>query len=426
MADQTLTFTAIVTTGPSPAEDRVLEAAAVRIAQGKEVAEFGELAKPGALSPAVKQLTELRDSDVSGKAEPGEVLARWLEFCAEDHLIVYDAATAGTFLDAEGQAVPAWTDALPLARIVCPRADDYSLGGIARSLELDPVPARRAGPQARLLARVWSTLLEELAKLPPAALDAIYRVAEAANDPLAPVLEQTARGGDFQLAADPETGLVELFADHRKLLSQAQKYEQPEPSENPIPTDGICRMFSSRGLIGQKLPQYEERVEQVDMARAVCEALNEPRHLVVEAGTGTGKSLAYLVPAIAWACTNGDKVLVSTNTRNLQEQLYGKDLPFLTDILPGRFEPALLKGRRNYLCVRRFLHLMRHFDRELAEPEEYAALAPLISWAARVLRASRKGIGPIGRHNRRQPRPALRRAGTRQPRAPPLSLRGLR
>jgi DNA polymerase III alpha subunit (gram-positive type) len=224
MADQALTFAAIVTTGPSPAEDRVLEAAAVRTAQGNTVAEFGELAKPGALSPAVRQLTGLRDADLSGKAEPGQVLARWLAFCGEDRLIVYDAATAGTFLDAEGQAAPPWTDALPLARIVCPRADDYSLGGIARSLDLDAEPARRASHQAHLLARVWSALLGELARLPAAALDAIYRVAEAANDPLAPVLEQTARGDDFQLAADPEKGLVELFADNRRLLSQAQKH----------------------------------------------------------------------------------------------------------------------------------------------------------------------------------------------------------
>jgi Rad3-related DNA helicase len=313
------------------------------------------------------------------------MLRRLLRFCADGRLLVYDGAQFDVFLKAEGIKVPERVDALRLARIACPQATDYSIEAVAEMLGLPPEADRHAVAQARLLRSVWLALTNKVADLPPAALDAICRIAEVARDPLAPLLaDAAARRGNLELSADPDKEVRELFADHRRLFQRVQKHAQPEPADAPISPEGICRMFTRAGAIGKHLPQYEQRAEQVAMVRAVCEAFNEPSHLLAEAGTGTGKSLAYLVPAIAWACTNEDKVIVSTNTRNLQEQLYRKDLPFLMQLLPNRFEPALLKGRRNYLCVRRFAHIMRHFERELAEPEDLMALLPLISWAAQT------------------------------------------
>src|ERR1043166_7326634 len=89
------------------------------------------------------------------------------------------------------------------------------------------------------------------------------------------------------------------------------------------------------------------------MAVAVAQTLEEERHLVVEAGTGVGKSLAYLAPAIFYALEQKKKAIVSTHTINLQEQLLNKDIPILKKILPVEFEPALIKGRQNYICPRR-------------------------------------------------------------------------
>src|SRR3981189_2804182 len=89
------------------------------------------------------------------------------------------------------------------------------------------------------------------------------------------------------------------------------------------------------------------------MAARVAQALEEERHLVVEAGTGVGKSLAYLVPAILFALEQHKKAIISTHTINLQEQLLHKDIPILKKVLPVEFETALMKGRQNYLCPRR-------------------------------------------------------------------------
>jgi ATP-dependent DNA helicase DinG len=115
----------------------------------------------------------------------------------------------------------------------------------------------------------------------------------------------------------------------------------------------MLEIFGPEGLIAQSHSEYEYRPGQVDMARAVLRAFEEKRHLIVEAGTGTGKTLAYLVPAVASALDGRGRVIISTGTKNLQEQLMEKDIPFLQSVLPRRFAATYMKGRSNYLCLNR-------------------------------------------------------------------------
>lgn len=112
-------------------------------------------------------------------------------------------------------------------------------------------------------------------------------------------------------------------------------------------------IFGPGGLIARAHPEYEYRPGQIQMADAVLRAFEEKRHLIVEAGTGTGKTLAYLVPAIAAAVGRGQRVVISTGTKNLQEQLMEKDIPFLQRVLPRAFTAAYMKGRTNYACLQR-------------------------------------------------------------------------
>jgi ATP-dependent DNA helicase DinG len=128
-------------------------------------------------------------------------------------------------------------------------------------------------------------------------------------------------------------------------------------------------IFSANGLLA-KAKNFEFRAEQQQMAVAVAEALEQQRHLVVEAGTGVGKSLAYLIPAILHAIENKKKAIISTYTINLQEQLIYKDIPILQKILPVEFEAALLKGRQNYLCPKRLERAMHHSSELFTSPEQ--------------------------------------------------------
>jgi ATP-dependent DNA helicase DinG len=113
----------------------------------------------------------------------------------------------------------------------------------------------------------------------------------------------------------------------------------------------VRAFFSENGRLS-KAKNFEFRLQQQEMAAAVANALEEERHLVVEAGTGVGKSLAYLTPAILFALEQQKRAIISTHTINLQEQLLYKDIPILKKILPVEFEAALMKGRQNYLCGR--------------------------------------------------------------------------
>src|SRR6266516_4740065 len=113
------------------------------------------------------------------------------------------------------------------------------------------------------------------------------------------------------------------------------------------------KIFGPEGLIAGAHPDYEYRPGQVQMAQAVMRAFEERHHLIVEAGTGTGKTLAYLVPSVAAALGGNGRVIVSTGTKNLQEQLIEKDIPFLQSVLPKNFKASYMKGRNNYVCLQR-------------------------------------------------------------------------
>ncbi|MHC4160462.1 MAG: ATP-dependent DNA helicase, partial [Planctomycetota bacterium] len=121
----------------------------------------------------------------------------------------------------------------------------------------------------------------------------------------------------------------------------------------------IEEAFGPAGCISQSLTGFEVRPQQVEMAGAIQMAIVDGRHLAVEAGTGVGKSFAYLVPAIEYVGRTGNKAVISTYTITLQEQLINKDIPFLGDCVPQRFAAALAKGRGNYLCRRRLEFALR-------------------------------------------------------------------
>src|SRR5262249_47864034 len=140
-------------------------------------------------------------------------------------------------------------------------------------------------------------------------------------------------------------------------------------------------ILGPRGAIARRLQSYESRAEQVAMAEAVAHAIETPGHLIVEAGTGVGKSFAYLVPAIIAAVQQRKKVVVSTHTISLQEQLLKKDLPFLRSVMPLEFSAVLVKGRSNYISRRRLESAGARIDTTLQRPEEFDQFAVVKLWS---------------------------------------------
>src|SRR5262245_12389300 len=155
------------------------------------------------------------------------------------------------------------------------------------------------------------------------------------------------------------------------------------------------------GAIARRLANYESRPQQLHMAEAVAEAIADPHHLMVEAGTGVGKSFAYLVPALLAATAAKDgRVVVSTHTISLQEQLVKKDLPFLQHVMPRDFTAALVKGRSNYLSRRRLRVAQQRQALLLADDAAALQLQEVGRWSRQTRDGSRSDL-PF------QPQPAV-------------------
>ena len=154
----------------------------------------------------------------------------------------------------------------------------------------------------------------------------------------------------------------------------------------------LREIFSPGGLISQHLDGYEFRQEQLQMAHEVSRALTDSKHLIVEAGTGVGKSFAYLIPAISLALRAEQTVVISTNTISLQEQLVTKDIPFLQRVLPREFNVVLAKGRHNYLSRRRLKNLL-NYERGLFDTyEEVEQVAAIEDWTNLTVDGSRADL----------------------------------
>ena len=194
-------------------------------------------------------------------------------------------------------------------------------------------------------------------------------------------------GADLSVAArlhDGGVGFAILNNDATELYVVVEV-----PRDKPtVPIDpfDVIDTLGEQGPIARLMGQYEDRQSQRDMAAYIADGYNDGGTLLLEAGTGVGKSFAYLVPALAWARVNGERTVVSTNTINLQEQLVGKDLPLLrTALATDDHTPtfALLKGWRNYLCLAR-MHQAVSAQRTLLEQDKLEELYDIAEWAGRT------------------------------------------
>jgi ATP-dependent DNA helicase DinG len=156
----------------------------------------------------------------------------------------------------------------------------------------------------------------------------------------------------------------------------------------------IAEILGPEGLVARRLKNYEHRPQQVDMAHAVEKAIAKEQHLMVEAGTGVGKSFAYLVPAILAAQADKEcRVVISTATISLQEQLIRKDIPFLQSVLPEPFKAVLVKGRSNYISLRRLGVAAQHVMTLFGEPDALEQLSQISQWSRVTTDGSRSDLG---------------------------------
>ena len=242
-----------------------------------------------------------------------------------------------------------------------------------------------APPSAEAFHNIWLQFEKRLMRFPLWALETIeLLLRDLGEKPLARLI------GDFahrvrQTGSNCGNWTDTFATEHLRV----ERKNMPTHADcSPLPLERVVAHLLPNGVFARLMPGYEPRPGQVEMLRAVTRAFNEGKHLMVEAGTGVGKSLAYLIPAAAWARLNDIPVIVSTNTRNLQSQLIEKDLPLVREALRiefgedecQKFRVAVLKGRTNYLCLRQLTILLEQSQFELERPE-LRLFTEAVAWA---------------------------------------------
>lgn len=240
----------------------------------------------------------------------------------------------------------------------------------------------RAGPDAEAVARLMLALIELLEGLGLSTVQVINRLLSGTTSPLRPLFEtvtqKLAQEGFSQKIRVPRWDR-ERLQNFAWVAGEVRGNRQAKDFRQRMPADRMVEVFEPGGILERRLNDYEYRPQQVEMIREVVQAFNRSEFLLVEAGTGTGKSLAYLVPAIHWAVENGERVIISTKTKNLQEQLFFKDIPLLQGVLDVPFQAVLLKGRANYLCLNKWHSVLLEPELKLT-PEEQVEILPLVTW----------------------------------------------
>jgi ATP-dependent DNA helicase DinG len=361
----------IETTGLDPHRDAIIEVGAVRFKGDRIEAEWSTLVNPGRpLPPFIVQLTGISDAMLGGAPRITQVLPELEAFVGDDPILGHNVAFDVSFMHRRGLfALNPTLDTYDLASVLMPAAGRYGLSALASALSVPVRSAHRALDDAHTTRQIYLQLYQKALEIPEPILEEITRLGEEIEWGAGMVFEEAYQA----VGGDGKRHTLELFPAPPKLPKVS--FEALEPA--PVDKHELAAIFEPSGELNRHFEGYEHRPQQVSMATAVIEAFNHNQHLLVEAGTGTGKSIAYLVPAFQWADQNRQRVVISTNTLNLQDQLIHKDVPDLNAALGKEYRAAVLKGRGNYLCPRRFNALRSLGPRN---PEEMRVLAKLLLW----------------------------------------------
>ena len=352
------------TTGIDPEQDTIIEVGAVKFQGQKVLDTFQTLVNPYRRLPdPIQRLTGISQSNLDGAPPFAAVAGELLEFIGSLPLIGHNFSFDLAFLSKHGVRLSNEIfDTREMASVLLPYFSSYSLPRLAEDLKTGHSRPHRALPDAQATQKVFLSLMDTASGLDPATAAYIIQLASRARWPFGRLLERLPPADTLSTTHMGPTGL-DLY-DLESRLRPAGRAVRPGKSIERLDEGELASYLSPGGLFSRSFEGFEHRPQQVEMTRAVAAAINGEAHLIVEGGTGVGKSLAYLLPAVLYSLKNGTRVVISTNTINLQEQLLNKDIPALVGLLEdegiiptGQFRVAPLKGRANYLCLHRWRRL---------------------------------------------------------------------
>ncbi|WP_332693246.1 ATP-dependent DNA helicase DinG [Halalkalibacter lacteus] len=347
----------VETTGHSVTKgDRIIQIGAVVIEDEEIVETFATFVNPDqTIPPFIEELTGISDEIVANAPSFHEIIPELLPLFEQSTFVAHNVDFDLTFLrnqiEVEGYTFPSLPvfDTVELSRILLPQQESYKLGQLAEQLGYSHDRPHQADSDAEVTATLFMTLLHKLKTLPVLTLQQLVPLSRKFKSDLKQMLEAF-----IQEKLSYGNKDAKQYDCYRQIAIKKVTEDIDVQSDSVTFSEYTEMLFAKEGKMENAFSQYELRQGQQQMMREVDEAFQQNVHKFIEAGTGTGKSLAYLLPAAFYAHAQQEPVIISTQTIPLQDQLLSRDLPLLDKMLPFKVKAALLKGRSHYLCLRKF------------------------------------------------------------------------
>ncbi|MCL2064235.1 MAG: exonuclease domain-containing protein [Candidatus Cloacimonetes bacterium] len=405
----------IETTGLSWTQNEIIEIGAVRYSEDGSVETFSRFIKPVQKVPLIiYKLTNIKEDDLKHSDKVNIVLKEFSSFIKEEDIIVchnadFDIKFLNHHLEKNKyqELRNRILDTLTLSRIFLPFLNNHKLSSIAEYFEINLENAHRAIYDAQITGQILLKLTEFVIQyVKPDEINFLVTVAEYTVRQ-----EKGVNRFNYKEKNDYLLAYLTLLRDYMVKYALLRKSTEKNPYtfthynfiENPLSNEitgfdenksksnpeiqnelDIDKIFGEAGLFAKSFENYELRTGQIEMSKAVLTSFEKEEYLLVEAGTGVGKSLAYLIPSLLFSLKTKKKIVVSTNTKNLQEQLLFKDLPLIMKAVEMNFLAVLVKGRENYLCMRKWQEIYESMLLNKANlpfsPSEAQGLLYLFLW----------------------------------------------
>jgi ATP-dependent DNA helicase DinG len=366
------------TTGNSPRKgEKIIQISAVIIENGEIVDQFTSFVSPGKpIPPFIEELTGINDEMVKEAPEFHEIAPKILEILDNGVFVAHNVTFDLSFLQAELEEAgynpfngPAF-DTVELAKIAMPSADSFKLTELSNTLSFSHVRPHQADSDAYVTAELLLHFINKLRILPLVTLEKLQTLSGHLKSDLSLLFDE--------IVSQKQRHVEDLSVDLEVYRGIALR---KKTDDSPLPSIGDEIELDISKNLELHISSYEKRDAQIQMMDEVLESFLTGSHLVIEAGTGVGKSLGYLWPSLQFAKQQKERVVISTFTTQLQEQLLQKEIKLLEKISPVPFQTVLLKGKNHYINLFKFEQSLRE-----AEPQYDVVLTKMqiLVWLTRT------------------------------------------
>jgi len=384
-------------------EDEIIQVGLAIVDQDRIVDRYASLVNPGIPIPdMITELTGITNEMVADAPDLSDVMAELVPRIHDTVLVGHHIAFDFGFLQRALEKTGYFPfggrllDTLDLLKICYPSLSSYQLSLVSAALGVEHERPHQADSDAEATALLLIMCLARLRDLPLITVQRLHVLFDTLGSDLGWFLADIREQRELLGGLDPDA--QQYYRGVALAVPEwGDEADKEDVEGRSLLPDTFQAFYSDlKSTMREKLDHYEERAAQETMIEEVQTALEAGRHLLIEAGTGTGKSMGYLIPSLFYGMKHNKKVVVSTHTINLQEQLKQRDVPQLAAMLDMPFRAAVMKGRSHYLCLRKFENRANGIDLEYSK-EEMIAAAQIVVWIGETMSGDEEELNLAGR-----------------------------